>query len=459
MDGAAESSVSRALARWVVGFKAEQAPIEARHEAGRSLMDVVGVSIAGAGHKVCGSVRSVALVEHGVGDCTVLGSAQRGSAMAAALVNGTASHVLDFDDVSYEGMVHASAVVWPAVWAAAESVDCSGTAAFDGFVAGVEVHCALGRAFGHDLFWNGYWTTGLLGSVAAAAGAAKALSLDAAKTTAAIDIALAQASGLRAIVGTPMKAVACGLAAEAGVRSAMLARAGIAVGADVVGHRHGFAALLNEGAVRMEELALLGHRYVFEQAPMAFKQYPICSYGQAATEALCDALADLDEPVARVLCEVPASVLDNMPFGTPQNASEAQFSLPFALGAVLAFGALLPSHLAADVVADSRLVAALSRVDVRLASGAALRALQSCSEGAVLTVTGLSGRVVSRTVRVPSGMPQRPLSDAQLVVKFHACVDPVLGAIGASELRQRLAEMPSSAGVRTLCCAVPDQGR
>ena len=457
--GVAESTVSREIARWVVGFTGDQAPFTARREAFRSLLDVVGVSMAGADHAACGKVRTVTAMEYGAGDCTVLGAGKHGSALAAALVNGTASHVLDFDDVSYEGMVHASAVVWPAVLAAAESVDCSGRVAFDAFVAGVEVHCALGRAFGHDLFWNGFWTTGLLGSVAAAAGAAKAMSLDTAGTTSAIDIALAQASGLRVIVGTPMKPVACGLAAEAGVRSAMLARAGINMGADVVGHRHGFAALLNDGAVHMEEIALLGHRYVFERAPMAFKQYPICSYGQAATEALCDALADLEEPVARVLCEVSAVVLDNMPFGPPQNATEAQFSLPFALGSVLAFGALLPSHLNAGSIADPRLVAALLQVEVRLASGSALKALQGCAEGAVLTLTGLSGGIVSRTVRVPSGMPQRPLSDTQLTVKFHACVDPVLGAVGASGLRLRLEELPALTGVRTLYGALPSQGR
>ena len=321
------------------------------------------------------------------------------------------------------------------------------------------MHCALGRAFGHDLFWNGFWTTGLLGSVAAAAAAAKVMSLDTSGTTAAIDIALGQASGLRVIVGTPMKPVACGLAAEAGVRAAMLARAGISMGADVVGHRHGFAALLNDGAVHREELALLGQRYVFERAPMAFKQYPICSYGQAATEALCDALLDLKEPVSRVLCEVPAVVLDNMPFGPPQNATEAQFSLPFALGAVLAFGALLPSHLNAATLADTRFVAALARVAVQLPSGASVQALEGCAEGAVLTVTGLSGRVVTRTIRIPSGMPQRPLTDTQLVVKFHACVDPVLGAAGASGLRQRLQELPALAGVRNLYGDLPSQGR
>ncbi|NBT56766.1 MAG: hypothetical protein EBT05_18475 [Betaproteobacteria bacterium] len=148
-----------------------------------------------------------------------------------------------------------------------------------------------------------------------------------------------------------------------------------------------------------------------------------------------------------------------MPFGPPQNATEAQFSLPFALGAVLAFGALLPSHLNAASLADTRFVAALARVAVQLPSGASVQALEGCAEGAVLTVTGLSGRVVSRTVRVPSGMPQRPLTDTQLADKFHACVDPVLGAVGASGLRQRLQELPALVGVRNLYGALPSQGR
>lgn len=452
-------TVAGTVARWVAGFASDQAPVGARRAAARSLLDVVGVSMGGAGHAACERVRSVVALEYGAGDSTVLGAERRGSALAAALVNGTASHVLDFDDVSYEGMVHASAVVWPAVLAAAESVDCSGQVAFDAFLAGVEVHCALGRAFGHDLFWNGFWTTGLLGSAAAAAGAAKALSLDVAATTAAIEIALAQASGLRVIVGTPMKAVACGLAAEAGVRAAMLARAGITVGADVAGHRYGFAALHGDGVVQMDEIALLGHRYVFEHAPMAFKQYPICSYGQAAVEALCDALAELKEPAARALCEVPAVVLDNMPFGSPQNATEAQFSLPFALATVLVSGVLVPSHVDAAWIADPRLVTAMAQVEVRIASGAATLALQGCAEGAVLALTGLSGRTVLRTVRVPSGMPQRPLSDAQLTAKFHACVDPVLGTIAATGLRHRLEDLPALARVRSLYNAMPIPSR
>ena len=438
------------MAEWVAAFAVDQAPATVRHEAGRSLLDVVGVSLAGADHIACRQLRALAAQQYGGGDCTVLGATHRGPAFAAALVNGTAAHVLDFDDVSYDGMVHASAVVWPAVLAAAELADSSGQLAFDAFVAAVEVHCALGRAFTHGMFWRGFWTTGLLGSIAAAAGAAKAMALDVAATTSAIEIAMAQASGMRVIVGTPMKAVACGLAAEAGVRAALMAQAGIGGLGDVAGHRYGLASLLNGGVLHAAEIARLGQYYVFDKAPMAFKLYPVCSYGQAAVEALQDALTALGAPAARVRCEVPAEVLDNMPFAAPTSTTEAQFSVPFSLGAVLAFGSLAPSHLAAATIGDPRLAVALGKIEVSVASGAAALALDGCSEAAVVTVTAVDGRSISSTVRVPTGMPQRPLSDERLESKFYTCADPVIGKPAAIALRRRIADLPALPRVRSL---------
>jgi len=396
-------------------------------------------------------VRALALNQFGTGPCTMLGSNAPASACAAALVNGTAAHALDFDDVSYDGMVHASAVVWPAAWAAAEMAGASGERALDAFVAGVEVHCALGRAFTHDLFWRGFWTTGLLGGMGAAAAAAKALALDADATDAAIGIAMAQASGLRAMVGTPMKAVACGMAAELGVRAALMARAGITAGADIAGHPKGFTALLNGGVLDTTSIGTLGDYYTLAQQPMAFKQYPICSYGQAAVEALLDALAALGSAPARVLCEVPPAVLDNMPYGRPADPAQAQFSVTFALGAAWAFGTVAPEHLDARTLHHARLAAAMDRIVVRVATqGKAALALADCQEGAVVTAWAGDGHSVSRTVRVPTGMPQRPLSDAQLQNKFFACVVPAMGRAAAQALCERALHLDALPDIRQL---------
>jgi len=444
-------SLSGHIGAWVAGFSATRAPVSARHEAGRCLLDVMGVSIAGSTHPTCALVRELAQNQFGGGQCTMLGSDTSASACAAALVNGTAAHALDLDDVSYDGMVHASAVVWPAAWAAAELAGAHGERTMDAFIAGVEVHCALGRAFTHDLFWRGFWTTGLLGGMGAAAAAAKALELDANATDAAIGIAMAQASGLRAIVGTPMKAVACGMAAELGVRAALMARAGIRAHADMASHPQGFATLVNQGVLDLAEIGKLGDYYTLAQQPMAFKQYPICSYGQAAVEALLDVLAALGTAPARVLCEVPQTVLDNMPYGRPADPTQAQFSVTFALGAALVFGNVAPDHLDADTLHGPRLTAAMDLVAVRVATdGAAALALAACQEGAMVTAWDGDGRSVSRTVRVPTGMPQRPLSDAQLQKKFLACVVPALGRPAAHSLCERVLHLEALTDVRQL---------
>lgn len=436
---------------WVAGFSATGAPAAAQHEACRSLIDILGVSIAGSTHPSTVLVRKLALTQFGNGPCTLLGSKSPGSSCAAALVNGTASHALDFDDVSYDGMVHASAVVWPAAWAASEMVGASGIQTMEAFIAGVEVHCALGRAFTHELFWRGFWTTGLLGSMAAAAAASKVFSLDQTATDAAIGIAMSQASGLRAIVGTPMKAVACGMAAELGMRAALMARAGIYTRANMATHPHGFAALFNQGTIEFSEIRGLGDYYTLEQQPMAFKLYPICSYGQAAVEALLEVRTALGAPAAQVLCEVPQAVLNNMPYGRPDDTTQAQFSLTFALAAALAFGTVAPEHLQATMLRDPRLVAAMDLLTIRAATnGMAARELAGCQEGAVVTAYDESGHSVSRTVRVPTGTPQRPMSEEQLEGKFLACVVPAIGSSAAGALLRNIKHLDTMPDIRKL---------
>ncbi|MBM3571895.1 MAG: MmgE/PrpD family protein [Alphaproteobacteria bacterium] len=446
---------AESIARWVVAFDLDHAPHDARHEAVRSILDVIGVSIAGIDHETCQRMRALAATEYGPGNCTVIGGAKSGSASAAALVNGVAAHVLDYEDVSYEGMVHATAVVWPAILAAAEQAGTTGRRALEAFMVGVEVDCALGRAFTHELFWRGFWTTGLLGAIGAAAGAAKALALDHDATVAAIEIAAAQASGLRAIVGSPMKSVACGLAAELGLRAALIARASIHGPRDLLGHRHGFAALLNQCALDIGEVAKPGSHFTFAASPMAFKQFPICSYGQAAAEALLDARAELGaEPVA-VRCEVAAEIIDNMPYSQPANPTEAQFSLSFAPSTASAFGALTPKHLTTATIADPRRMAIAKLIDTRVAAGDAVLALAGSREGAVITVASAQGRRVTKTFRVPTGMPDRPISTAGLQAKFHAYAAPTLGSSASAALLGRIQGIERLARITGLFSHLP----
>ena len=170
-------SIAESLSQWTSQYSFEDLPEEVANEAKRCLVDMTGVAIAGSQHPIASLVRGQVASQYGAGPCSVIGGESPASPAGAALANGTSAHVLDFDDVSYEGMVHATAVVWPAVLAAAELVGASGRDALTAFVVAVEVEYALGRAFTHDLFWRGWWTTGLLGAIGAAVGAAKVMGL------------------------------------------------------------------------------------------------------------------------------------------------------------------------------------------------------------------------------------------------------------------------------------------
>jgi 2-methylcitrate dehydratase PrpD len=227
-------------------------------EARRCIIDTIGVALAGTAHPNALMSRLLARVTYGAGPCHILGEESTWSAPAAAFCNGVAAHVLDFDDVSYEGMVHASAVVWPAVMAAGELVDATGEEVLVAFVCALEAEYALGRAFTHDLFWRGWWTTGLLGSIGAAIGAAKVMGLDATQTREAISIAACQTTGPYVLVGSAVKPYACGRAAEAGVQAALAARCGLEGPALSFEHANGFITMYADNQFVPDELAQLG---------------------------------------------------------------------------------------------------------------------------------------------------------------------------------------------------------
>ena len=89
----------------------------------------------------------------------------------AALVNGFAAHLLDYDDTFNPGdtTVHGSAPVWPVIFALAESSPVTGREALTAFVAGFETECRLGRAAGDAHYEIGWHVTGTVGHVGAAA--------------------------------------------------------------------------------------------------------------------------------------------------------------------------------------------------------------------------------------------------------------------------------------------------
>jgi 2-methylcitrate dehydratase PrpD len=441
------------LAQWSAALRADALGDDVARGAARSILDTVGVGLAGAGRPLTRAVSAAIAGEVAAGPCVILGSALRLRPTGAALINGTSCHVLDFDDTCYDGIVHASCVILPAVLACAEEADASGADLLAGFVAGSEVTYVLGRAL-PGIFWQGWWTTSLLGAIGAAAGSARALGLDADRTTHAMALASCFTFGLRTLLGTDATPLGAGYAAEAGVRAALLARAGAQGPQTTFESDLGLARMYNGGTVDAAALDSLGKHYALLGENLSFKAYPACSGTQAAAQAvgeLLDEHAIASADIRSVRARVMPLVAENLRYPSPSSLTQAQFSLPFAIGCQLRFGRFGVRQLADGVLEDAALQAEMAKVEMIRADDLVAEADRSrFPEAAEVAIELNDGTVLQRFVGAARGMPDVPMSDAMLDEKFIDCAEDELGHAGARIVLARLRDLGALGGVRNL---------
>ncbi len=193
---------------WSVVLPIGAPPSITRHPAGgpsRSTPRPVGYAGCDGGrHPASGACVCSGRISSRAGCLFVTGGGCAGI-QAAALVNGTAAHVWDFDDTSYTGIMHGSAVVFPAVLAVAQDRHVDDAALLTAFVAGSEIAYTLADIVGHGHYFQGWWSTGTFGLVGATAGVARLLGLSTGQTAHALAMAAAGAGGGRVVMGTDAK--------------------------------------------------------------------------------------------------------------------------------------------------------------------------------------------------------------------------------------------------------------
>jgi 2-methylcitrate dehydratase PrpD len=239
-----------AIAEFVVKSRWEECPPQAVDAARRAILDCLGVMLAGSIDPPARIVQRVAEAEGGAPLATVVGTGRRTGATWAALANGTAAHALDFDDTNFAMMGHPSAPVLAAALAAGELALADGRALVHAFLLGFEVETTLAEVLNPAHYHHGWHATCTLGTIGAAAAAARLLGLDAAQTRMAIAVAASQSSGLKENFGTMTKPFHAGHAARSGVLSALLAREGWTASEQALEGPQGFLAVLGAGAAK-----------------------------------------------------------------------------------------------------------------------------------------------------------------------------------------------------------------
>ncbi|MCP4934384.1 MAG: MmgE/PrpD family protein [bacterium] len=419
------NSISRHLGAWGARLSLEEIPDDVRQIAKRCLIDTIAVSAAGGMMPVARSMRAHVLAVYGPGECTLIEGVSGISILGAALANGVAAHALDFDDTSYAGVVHSSAVVLPAVLAAAEHADLSGADFLAAFIAGSEVIYSIGLTLSDNHYLNGWWATSTLGAIGAATGAARALGLGQEKTAHAIALAAVQANGMCVLFGSDAKPVIAGQAARLGLEAALLSNKGISAPPTVFEDPRGFLKLMNDGIHIGAGLNELGRTWRLLDPGVAFKRAPVCSAAQAALEALEQLIRShrLDgSQIKAVTCHVSHLVKISLVHEQPVTPSQAQFSMPFAIACILLFGSLRPEHINRKTLSNKDLQAAMNKVnmieDTELNGPEFQPHFPECAR---VTVTMSDGKTFTRFIGAATGMPGNPLSTDALLDKLRAC--------------------------------------
>ncbi len=409
------------IAKWSHALSLDDIPGDVQEVAKRCIVDLVGVSIAGAPRVQSRRIADYARQTYSSGPSTVLGSSAGLSPVGAALVNGTIGHVLDFDDTSYTGIMHGSTTAFPAALAAAEYSGADGRRVLEAFVTGSEVTYAIAELCGHGHYQKGWWSTATFGTVGAAAAAANAMQLSERQTACALSLASLQSGAQKAAFGTDAKPYLAGQAAAAGVESALLACAGLSAPRSALEGANGFIQVLNDGVADYEGIEELGKQWRLIDPGIFFKQYPVCSAAHAATEVTQDLLDKHGlngESIRQVICEVPPLVATSLVYAIPGNVQEAQFSMPFAVGTMLARGQLGVEELTRDALSDPRVQSCMSKVEMRRVDSLED---EEAPEGARVTLSTNDGGEVADYLGVPTGMPGNPMSDEELHEKFFRC--------------------------------------
>ena len=442
---------TREMADWIAGLRHADMTASALTWAKHAVLDWLGVTIAGAREPLSDILIADALADGAAGDASLMGRPERTLPSQAALINGSASHALDYDDVHLGLNGHPTAPMLPALLALAEQRGSAGLDALTAFIGAYEIECRIADMIGNSHYEAGWHNTATIGTFGAAAACGKLLGLDGYQIATALGIAATQAAGLKAMFGTMCKPLHAGKAAYNGLLAARLASRGFTSRTDALECSQGFAD------TQSQELQALPIR-PDPQAPYAveanlFKYHAACYLTHSPIEAVAalrQAHQLTPDDVERITLHVPQGHLKVCNIPAPATGLEVKFSLRHT--AALAFvgedTAALDTY--SDAIANRPdLMALRDKVEV------ATRSFPRQSP-ATVDIALRRGATVSQTIDV--GEPAQDLGAqwARLTRKFHSLVDPILGVDAANACIEQCATLETAADLHPLLAHASD---
>ncbi|MBA2528367.1 MAG: MmgE/PrpD family protein [Euzebyales bacterium] len=452
-------TISQRIATFADGLRYDHIPDAVTERAKLLVLDCIGIALASGtyefAHRAHSAITDVA--DGQPGQATVIGSAGALPLRDAVYLNGLLVHGLDFDDTHPGGVIHASASAFPTALGVAETRQLSGRDLLLGYVLGVEVATRLGIAVKGAFHQVGFHPTGVMGAFGAAVLAARMRGLPAEAIATAQGFVGSQAAGSLQFLetGAWTKRTHPGWAGVCGITSAAFAAHGFESPPSIYEGRFGLYAS-HLGAKGAADIAActkgLGEEW--ETLRVAVKPFPACHFTHAFADAVI-ALRDqhglAPEDVASIRCLIADGEMKTVcePEETkrlPRSTYDAQFSVPFVVGAALVRGRLTLTEIGEESLTDPVILATAQKVTCEPDPDSGFPELFS---GEVIVET-TDGRTLRHREQVNRGAASRPLSAQDITRKFEENARLALGAERREQIRSAVLALDTVADVREM---------
>lgn len=446
-------SITRKAAEFVANFDLAKVPAEAVHAARIGIVDCVGVMLAGAHEPAVELVKAIATPAIGSNDAPPAVDGRRYGAPDAALINGVAAHVLDFDDVALAG--HPSTVLVPMILAEGYTLQSSGREAIEAYLVGYELWAHLASMEPGRLHDRGFHPTAVMGTLACAAGAAHLNRLSPEQTANALAIAASLAAGLVANFGSMTKSLHAGRTAQSGIQAVRLAKMGYTGSTDALEHRVGFLQSFSpSGSPELDADAFhIGEESMAARYGVNIKRYPTCYATHRSIDAMLDLVEENDiDPANIEKINVHTGVTQHLMLrnARPQTGLAAKFSMEFAMASAAVARRVGLRELTDEFVSRKDVQALLERVEVTVTDEEAGEDLPFAPFDLVW-ITLRDGTVLRHEpVEYARGSWQRQLDRDALQEKFDDCAGMLLPEEKVGPLFEKLYRIEEMKDLREL---------
>jgi 2-methylcitrate dehydratase PrpD len=431
------------MARFVSQTKDEDIPESVYEHAKVALLDWYAVTIAGKDDPLVRKLTHLADQEGGNEQATLLGQGVRKTAGQATLINGAASHALDYDDSLAFFLGHPSVTLFPSVLALTEWKGKKGKELLTAYIIGLRAGTAMGSFAGLGHYMRGWHGTSTIGHLASASACARLLGLDVEQTTHALGIAATQASGLKRVFGTMCKPFHAGKCSQAGLNAALLGAEGFTSAEDALEGPQGFFEVLG-GDKNQEVLATLGETWDIEG--LAQKYHASCHATHSPIEAARKIVKenglspDRIESITVRSSEMGLSAAHRVEAAT---GLEGKFSIPYCVANALLRDNTGMQAFVDEKVNDPEVQAFMKKVFLE-------KDEKKIALEADVELRTRSGEVYSASSDILQEVPALEVKREKLATKFEDLCKPVLGERKTREIRDVILGLDGLEDIRPL---------